>query len=103
MNVLQTAILALAATMLVGCASHPVPARIMKDATTVSSCEFMGFASDTDYVDLARKAGEIRGTHAVIVREQPRQRGPLSSTTDTEHVAEVYRCSTGRAATTQIR
>ena len=103
MNVLQTATLALAATMLVGCASHPVPARIMKDATTVSNCEFMGFASDTDYVDLARKAGEIRGTHAVIVREQPRQPGPFSSTTSTEHVAEVYRCSTGRAATTQIR
>ena len=73
MNVLQTATLTLAATMLVGCASHPVPARIMKDATTVSNCEFMGFAADTDYVDLARKAGEIRGTHAVIVREQPRQ------------------------------
>jgi hypothetical protein len=103
MNVLQTTTLALAATMLVGCASHPVPARIMKDATTVSNCEFMGFAADTDYVDLARKAREIRGTHAVIVREQPRQPGPLSSTTNTEHVAEVYRCSTGQGATTQIR
>jgi hypothetical protein len=100
MNVLQTTTLALAATMLVGCASHPAPARIVKDATTVSNCEFMGFAADTDYVDLARKAGEIRGTHAFIVREQPRQPG---STTDTEHVAEVYRCSTGQGATTQIR
>jgi hypothetical protein len=103
MNVLQTATLALAATMLVGCASHPVPARIVKDATTVSNCEFMGFAADTDYVDLARKAGEIRGTHAFIVREQPRQPGTFDSTTHTEHVAEVYRCSTGQGATTQIR
>jgi hypothetical protein len=103
MNVLQTTTLALAATMLVGCASHPAPARIVKDATTVSSCEFMGFAADTDYVDLARKAGEIRGTHAFIVREQLRQPGTFDSSTHTEHVAEVYRCSTGQGATTQIR
>jgi hypothetical protein len=89
--------------MLVGCASHPVPARIVKDAATVSNCEFMGFAADTDYVDLARKAGEIRGTHAFIVREQLRQPGTFDSTTHTEHVAEVYRCSTGQGATTQIR
>ena len=104
MSISRTIILVLGALVLVSCASHPVPARIMKDATTVSNCEFMGFAADTDYVDLARKAGEIRGTHAFIVREQPRQPGPLSSTTtNTEHVAEVYRCSTGQGATTQIR
>jgi hypothetical protein len=102
MGISRTTILVLGALVLVSCASHPVPARIMKDATTVSNCEFMGFASDTDYVDLAKKAGEIRGTHAVIVREQP-ARGAFGSTSGTEYVAEVYRCSTGRAASTQIR
>jgi hypothetical protein len=88
-----TAILTLAATALVGCAAHRVPARIVKDATAVSGCEYMGLASDTDYVDLAKKAGELRGTHAVIVREQP-ARGPFGTETGKEYVAEVYRCPT---------
>jgi hypothetical protein len=94
MGNLRTTTLTLAAMAFVGCASHPIPARIVKDATALSTCEYMGLASDTDYVDLAKKAGELRGTHAVIVREQPRQRGPLSSTTGTEYLAEVYRCPT---------
>jgi hypothetical protein len=89
------ATLAIIMVSLFACASSkPIPARIVKDATALSTCEYMGLASDTDYVDLAKKAAELRGTHAVIVREQPRQRGPLSSTSGTEYLAEVYRCPT---------
>jgi hypothetical protein len=62
----------------------------MKDATAVSSCEFMGFVSDTDYGDLAKKAGELRGTHAVIFHEE-QQRGPFGAQAEREY-AEVYRC-----------
>ena len=96
----------LAAMVLVSCASHPIPARVVKDATTLSSCEYMGLATDTDYVDRAKKAGERRGTHAVIVREQP-GRGAFGSTSGTEYVAEVYRGPTdskrGSTAGTQTR
>jgi hypothetical protein len=93
MDLLSRAVLTLAALTLIGCASHPIPARIVKDPTTLSSCEYMGLASDTDYVDLAKKAGELRGTHAVIVREQP-GRGPFGTESGREYVAEVYRCAT---------
>jgi hypothetical protein len=82
------AILTLAAMMLVGCASHPVPAQMVNDPTTVSNCEFMGIVLDPEYVDLAQKAGKLRGTHAVIVREQQ-----LGAESGREYVAEVYRCS----------
>jgi hypothetical protein len=94
-DVQTAATLTLVMVSLFACASSkPIPARIVKDATALSNCEYMGLASDTDYVDLAKKAGELRGTHAVIVREQPRQRGPLSSGNSTEYLAEVYRCPT---------
>jgi hypothetical protein len=36
-----------------------IPARIVKDATALSNFEYMGLASDTDYVDLAKKAVEL--------------------------------------------
>ena len=48
----------------------------------------MRLASDENYVALAEKAGELRGTHAVIVREQPRRNAFGFS----EFRAEVYRC-----------
>jgi hypothetical protein len=83
--------LVLMATVLVGCASsQPTPARIVTDATEVSSCEYIGAALDTHYEDLARKAEELRGTHAVIVREQQ-----LGEESGLEYVAEVYRCHVG--------
>jgi hypothetical protein len=76
--------------MLGGCASQPIPAFVVYDPTIVASCERIGLASDTDYVHLARTAGEMRGTHAVVVREQPRYRAFGSA----EYVADVYRCPT---------
>ena len=88
MNALWTAMLTLAALVLVGCAARPIPALVVYDPTVVATCERMGLASDENNVALAEKAGELRGTHAVIVREQPRRNAFGFS----EFRAEVYRC-----------
>ena len=87
------ATLAIIMVSLFACASSkPIPARIVKDATALSTCEYMGLASDTDYVDLAKKAGKEGGTHALIVKTQ-QERGPLGvELPSKEYIAEVYNC-----------
>jgi hypothetical protein len=90
LDLIRTATLTIVAVAVVGCASQPIPAAVVYAPTVVLGCEYVGIASDTGYIDLAEKAGELRGTHAVVVREQPRRHAFGYA----EYVAEVYRCPT---------
>jgi hypothetical protein len=74
------------------CASTPKSARIVQDPKAVGGCQFRATVSDTDYVDLARKAGKEGGTHALIVKTQ-QERGPFGvELPSKEYIAEVYHC-----------
>jgi hypothetical protein len=90
MTATQRCTLGLVAIALTACAK-PIPARVIQDKALIQGCKYTGLVSDTDYVDLARKAGEAGGTHALIVRVQPAH-GPLGIEIGKESVAEVYRC-----------
>lgn len=82
--------IALLVVGLTACASPA--ARIAKTADDVKACQYRDTVTDTDYVDLAKKAGEKGGTHALVVREQPATGAFGLPTGGKEMVAEVYRC-----------
>lgn len=90
MSVARICTIGLAAVVLAA-ACATIPARVVKDAKAVEKCQYVGLVSDTDYVDLARKAGEVGGTHALIIGEKP-DRGPFGIEIGKAMVAEVYRC-----------
>jgi hypothetical protein len=89
MNVKPIVVLAV---FVAACSSTPKSARIVEDPKMVGGCQFRATVSDTDYVDLAKKAGKEGGTHALIVKTQ-QERGPLGvELPSKEYIAEVYNC-----------
>jgi hypothetical protein len=86
-------IVVLSVFVVAACSSTtPKSARIVQDPKAVGGCQFRATVSDTDYVDLAKKAGKEGGTHALIVKTQ-QERGPLGvELPSKEYIAEVYNC-----------
>ncbi|HSE92408.1 MAG TPA: hypothetical protein VLF19_03810 [Methylomirabilota bacterium] len=91
MTVARICTIGLVALVLATACAKPIPARVVKDVQAVQQCQYVGLVSDTDYVDLARKAGEVGGTHALIIGEKP-DRGPFGIEIGKAMVAEVFRC-----------